>query len=70
MIFIIYYSACLVYCMWRSLVMYKETSFDGIIDTSPALDTTVIVILCWALAPIDLFLTVLNKVKNEDSRGY
>lgn len=62
---LIYYIISLIYCMFKILNRYKESSLDGVIGITPGLDTIVIVLLCMILFPIDLFLTLRNYVKSK-----
>lgn len=38
----------------------------GALGISPGLDLIAVVILCWALAPIDLFLTIVDNSEKKN----
>lgn len=38
----------------------------GSLGVTPGLDTIMLLMLCWALAPVDLFLRFVNYYKKAD----
>ncbi len=54
--FLNYYLICLAYCFFMNYRSYIVKHTDPLYAT-PGLDSIAIVILCWVLAPVDLFLT-------------
>ena len=74
--FITYYLICLVYCLYMSFKKWSRDVRAGGLGISPGLDTLALLIMCWVLAPIDIFLTWVrvykeaeearrNQIKNE-----
>ena len=74
--FISYYLICLMYCLYMSFKKWNRDVMAGGLGISPGLDTLALLIMCWVLAPIDIFLTWVrlykeaeearrNQIKNE-----
>ena len=55
--FINYYLICLVYCFFMQIRSYRLRGSEEYLGMTPGFDAIAIVIMCWAMAPVDLFLT-------------
>ena len=51
-----YYLICLIYCIFMFIKNWSRDSREGGLGISPGLDTLAILIMCWALAPVDIYL--------------
>lgn len=63
MIFWIYYMISLAYCLWKLYGKYVDRVMPGGLGISPGLDLIALIILCWALAPVDIVITLISKFK-------
>ena len=64
--FIAYYIICVAYCFYQ---LFKNLSkrYDGSITAqSPELDTIMVVVMAWILAPIDVSLTWIRWYKEAE----
>ena len=61
-----YYLVCLTYCMIMSVRRWNRDVMSGGLGISPGLDTLVLLIMCWALAPVDVFLTWVKLYKDAE----
>jgi hypothetical protein len=67
--FLIYYLVCLSYCLIMSFRKWNRDVMSGGLGITPGLDTLGLLIMCWALAPVDIFLTWMRVYKEaEESR--
>ncbi len=67
--FLIYYLVCLLYCLIMSFRKWNRDVMSGGLGITPGLDTLGLLIMCWALAPVDIFLTWMRVYKEaEESR--
>ncbi len=65
--FIIYYVICIVYCFYQLNQKYKNRGVD--FGTSPELDSIMVMVMAWVLAPVDVSITWIRMVKEaEDAR--
>ena len=64
-LFITYYLITLSYCTLMSLRKWNRNVRHGGLGITPGLDTIVILVLCWVLAPIDVFLTLVRLFKES-----
>lgn len=65
--FVIYYVICIVYCFYQLNQKYKNRGVD--FGTSPELDSIMVMVMAWVLAPIDVSITWIRMVKEaEDAR--
>jgi len=55
-----YYIICVIYCFYHLNVKYKTR---GIEYASPEMDAIMVLIMAWALAPVDVSLTWIRMVK-------
>lgn len=65
-IFICYYSICFIYCMIMSIIRWNKDVMSGGLGISPGLDTLSMIIMCWALAPVDIFLRWVEVYKKAE----
>jgi len=64
--FFIYYVICLIYCFYQ-LFKNLHKRYDGSITAqSPEMDTLMVVVMAWILAPIDVSLTWIRWVKEAE----
>ena len=67
--FVAYYIICIIYCFYQ-LFKNLNKRYDGSITAnSPELDTLMVIVTAWILAPIDVSLTWIRWYKEaEQSR--
>ncbi len=65
-VFICYYLITFIYCMIMSFRKWNRDVRAGGLGVTPGLDTLSIVIMCWALAPVDIFLTWVRVYKEAE----
>jgi len=64
-----YYVTCFLYCIIMSILRWNKEVMAGGLGISPGLETIALLIMCWVLAPIDVFLTWVRVYKEaEESR--
>lgn len=64
--FIAYYIICVIYCFYQ-LFKNLNKRYDGSITAqSPELDTIMVIIMAWILAPIDVSLTWVRWYKEAE----
>lgn len=61
-----YYLLCLIYCFYQLSNRYRRDTLPGGLGITPALDALAVVLLCWALAPVDFFLTWVRLYKEAE----
>jgi hypothetical protein len=64
--FVTYYLICVAYCFYQ---LFKNLSrrYDGSITAqSPELDTIMVIVMAWILAPIDVSLTWIRWYKEAE----
>jgi len=64
--FFTYYLICLVYCLYMSFKKWNRDVRAGGLGISPGLDTLALLLMCWVLAPIDIFLTWVRVYKEAE----
>ena len=65
-LFIYYYVICIIYCFYQLNKKYKR---DGLEYSSPELDSIMVLIMAWVLAPVDVSITWIRMVKEgEEAR--
>ena len=64
--FLAYYLITLAYCVFMQAKSWKRNVRDGGLGVTPGLDTIALVLMCWALAPVDIFLTWVRVYKEAD----
>jgi hypothetical protein len=65
-IFWSYYLICLAYCVFMSVRRWNRDVMAGGLGITPGLDTLGLLIMCWILAPIDIFLTWVRIYKEAE----
>ena len=65
-VFGIYYLLCLAYCIIMQARKWNREVRAGGLGVSPGLDTLALLVMCWALAPVDIFLTWVRVYKEAD----
>ena len=64
--FFTYYIICIIYCFYQ-LFKNLNKRYDGSLTAnSPELDTIMIVVMAWILAPIDVSLTWIRWYKEAE----
>ena len=61
-----YYLLTLLYCVIMQARKWNRDVRAGGLGISPGLDTMAMLIMCWALAPVDIFLTWVRVYKEAD----
>ena len=62
-LFIGYYVACIIYCFYQLNKKYKR---DGLEYSSPELDSIMVLMMAWVLAPVDVSITWIRMVKKAE----
>ena len=65
-VFFCYYLLTLVYCVIMQARRWKQDVRTGGLGISPGLDMMALLIMCWALAPVDIFLTWVKVYKDAE----
>ena len=65
-VFWTYYVICLAYCIFMSVRRWNRDVMSGGLGISPGLDTLGLLIMCWILAPVDVFLTWVRIYKEAE----
>lgn len=61
-----YYIICIIYCFYQ-LFKNLNKRYDGSLTAnSPELDTIMVVVMAWILAPIDVSLTWIRWYKDAE----
>jgi len=64
--FISYYIVCIIYCFYQ-LFKNLNKRYDGSVTAqSPELDTIMVIVMAWILAPIDVSLTWIRWYKEAE----
>lgn len=61
-----YYLICLFYCLYMSFKKWNKTVQAGGLGITPGLDTIAMLVMCWALAPVDIFLTWVRVYREAE----
>jgi hypothetical protein len=64
--FLYYYLLTLAYCLYMSSRKWNRDVRAGGLGITPGLDTMAILMMCWALAPVDIFLTWVRVYKEAE----
>lgn len=59
-----YYVFCVIYCFYQLNKKYKTKGIDY--GTSPEMDSVMVLIMAWVLAPVDVSLTWIKMVKETE----
>ena len=65
--FITYYIICVIYCFYQLFVKLNHRYNDGPTGNSPELDSIMVLVMAWILAPIDVSLTWIRWYKDAES---
>jgi hypothetical protein len=65
--FLTYYAICVIYCFYQLFKNYSKR-YDSYSPTggSPELDTIMVMVMAWVLAPIDVSLTWIRWYKDAE----
>ena len=61
-----YYLITLTYCFYMSFKKWNRDVKAGGLGITPGLDTIAMLIMCWVLAPVDIFLTWVRVYKEAE----
>ena len=61
-----YYVICVVYCFYQLFSKYKQRYDGSVTSNSAELDTIMVMVMAWVLAPIDISLTWIRWVKEAE----
>ena len=64
--FFTYYVICFIYCVIMSIRKWNKNVMAGGLGISPGLDSIALLMMCWVLAPIDIFLTWVRLYKDAE----
>ena len=64
--FIYYYIICMAYSFIMSSFSWTRNGNAGGLGITPAMDSIVIILLCWALAPVDLVIRLGRVVHDAE----
>jgi hypothetical protein len=64
--FIGYYVICVVYCFYQLFSKYKQRYDGSVTSNSAEMDTIMVMIMAWVLAPIDISLTWIRWYKEAE----
>jgi hypothetical protein len=64
--FLSYYLITLTYCLIMSARKWNRDVRAGGLGITPGLDTMALLLMCWALAPVDIFLTWVRVYKEAE----
>lgn len=62
--FLAYYVICVIYCFYQLNKKYSNRGVDY--GTSPELDSIMVLIMAWVLAPVDVSITWIRMVKEAE----
>ena len=65
-VFLTYYLLTFLYCIVMSARRWNKDVRAGGLGVTPGLDTLAILMMCWALAPVDIFLTWVRVYKEAE----
>ena len=61
-----YYVICVIYCFYQLFKNYNKRYSNDPMGGSPELDTIMVVVMAWILAPIDVSLTWIRWYKQAE----
>ncbi len=59
-----YYVICVIYCFYQLSKKYKTRGIGY--GVSPELDSIMVLVMAWVLAPVDVSITWINMVKEAE----
>lgn len=65
-VFLCYYLITLAYCVLMQARSWSRNVRDGGLGVTPGLDTIALLLMCWVLAPVDIFLTWVRVYKEAE----
>jgi hypothetical protein len=65
--FIGYYLVCVIYCFYQLFKNLNKRYSDDPTGGSPELDTIMVMVMAWVLAPIDVSLTWIRWYKDAET---
>ena len=64
--FVTYYVICVIYCFYQLFRKYKQRYDSGPTGNSAELDSIMVLVMAWILAPIDVSLTWIRWYREAD----
>ena len=64
--FLTYYIICIIYCFYQLFFKLKHRYDDTPTGNSPELDSIMVLMMAWVLAPIDVSLTWIRWYKEAE----
>ena len=64
--FLTYYIICVIYCFYQLFTKYQQRYNEGMIGLSPGLDSIMVLMMAWVLAPVDVSLTWIRWYKEAE----
>lgn len=64
--FITYYIICVIYCFYQLFKNLDKRYSNDPTGCSPELDTIMVVVMAWVLAPVDVSLTWIRWYKSAE----
>ena len=64
--FITYYVICIIYCFYQLFRKFNQRYDSGPTGHSPELDSIMVLMMAWILAPIDVSLTWIRWYKDAE----
>ncbi len=64
--FLTYYAICVIYCFYQLFRNLNRRYDAGPTGGSPELDTIMVIVMAWVLAPIDVSLTWIRWYKEAE----
>jgi hypothetical protein len=61
-----YYVVCFIYCVIMSVRKWNKDVMEGGLGISPGLESIGLLMMCWVLAPVDVFLTWVRLYKEAE----
>ena len=61
-----YYLTCFVYCLIMQARKWNKDVMAGGLGITPGLDSIALIIMCWVLAPVDIFLTWVRVYREAE----
>lgn len=64
--FVSYYVVCVIYCFYQLFSKYKQRYDGSVSSNSPEMDTIMVIVMAWILAPIDVSLTWIRWYREAE----
>lgn len=61
---LIYYIVCVIYCFYQLSKKYQNRGVEY--GTSPELDSIMVLVMAWVLAPVDVSITWIKMIKKAE----